>query len=87
MLTCVNTSVIANGHFDFKSFYRLARKKATKAKREGKNNFSEARKPKAKLEKSEARKRMQEKVHGSLSQSEQEAHNITRQLGFVHTIT
>ena len=30
---------------------------------------------------------MQEKVHGSLSQSEQEAHNISRQLGFVHTIT
>lgn len=30
---------------------------------------------------------MQAKVHGSLSQSEQEAHNISRQLGFVHTIT
>ena len=29
---------------------------------------------------------MQEKIHGSLSQSEQEAHNISRQLGFVHTI-
>ena len=28
---------------------------------------------------------MQEKIHGSLSQSEEEAHNIRRQLGFVHT--
>ena len=30
---------------------------------------------------------MQAKVHGSLSKSEQEAHNISRRLGFVHTIT
>ena len=28
---------------------------------------------------------MQEKVHGSLSQSEEEPHNISRQLGFVNT--
>ena len=51
MLTSANTSVTANGHFDFKSFYRLARKKLLKLSERGKKpNFSEARKPKAKFE-------------------------------------
>ena len=50
LLTCANTSVIANGHFDCKSFYRLARKKLQKLSEREKKPFSEARKPKAKLE-------------------------------------